>query len=331
MLFKYFRGAGPGVVAAIVFLAVALWWQSIAQPPATTSFIYEMKPMPLYSLLLYINDWNPVAGVLFTVLILLVVSFQLVSFNTSWLFINERTFLPAVIFIIFSGFFPAFQSMNPVLPSAILLLIAIRRIMDAYRKSDTAYNFFDAAFIIGTGSLFYANLIWFSLLPFIGIALLRTGNIKELFLSVVGFLTPFFLITAIYYLMGKDLELLLSDIHYNLFGRAGNYFFSKVTIVGLMIVGIASFASLVYLFSVMGTKKIRSRKTFSVLTWMLVISLAIVLFIPSASLETVYLTAIPLSYFLTHYLLLIRKKVIAEIVFSVILLCVILIQVFNSL
>ena len=40
-----------------------------------------------------------------------------------------------------------------------------------------AGNFFDAAILISTGSLFYANLIWFGLLVIIGIALIRTVDI----------------------------------------------------------------------------------------------------------------------------------------------------------
>ena len=66
-------------------------------------------------------------------------------------------------------------------------MLAIMRIMDGYHISGTAYNYFDAGLLISIGSLFYANLIWFGLLVIIGIALLRTGNLKEILISVLGF------------------------------------------------------------------------------------------------------------------------------------------------
>ncbi len=83
--------------------------------------------------------------------------------------------------------------LNPAIFGAMFLMLAIRRIMDAYRDPGIAYNFFDAGILIGIGSLFYANLIWFGLLIIIGIALLRTGNIKEIAISVIGLITPYIL------------------------------------------------------------------------------------------------------------------------------------------
>ena len=99
-------------------------------------------------------------------------------------------------------------------------MLAIMRIMDGYRIQGIAYNFFDAGILISTGSLFYANLIWFGLLVIIGIALLRTGNIKEIAISVLGLVTPYILTFGIYYVLGKDLKNYLSLIEYNLFGKA---------------------------------------------------------------------------------------------------------------
>ena len=89
--------------------------------------------------------------------------------------------------------------MNPVIPASIFLMMAIMRIMDGYHKTGTAYNYFDAGLLISTGSLFYANLIWFGLLVIIGIALLRTGNLKEIVISIFGLLTPYLITFGLYY------------------------------------------------------------------------------------------------------------------------------------
>ena len=80
--------------------------------------------------------------------------------------------------------------------------------MESYRIPGIAYNFFDAGILIGIGSLFYANLIWFGLLLIIGIAILRTGNIKEIAISVIGLVTPYVMTFGIYYVWGKILRVL---------------------------------------------------------------------------------------------------------------------------
>ena len=59
-------------------------------------------------------------------------------------------------------------------------MLAVIRIIDGYRKAGIANNFFDAGILISTGSLFYANLIWFGVLVIIGIALIRTVSISEI-------------------------------------------------------------------------------------------------------------------------------------------------------
>ena len=120
-----------------------------------------------------------------------IISFLLVNFNTTSFFINERTYLPALFYILAGGFFPEYQSLNPALPASLFLMLAIIRIMDGYRKAGIANNFFDAGILISTGSLFYANLIWFGLLIIIGIALIRTVNLSDIAIAILGLLTPY--------------------------------------------------------------------------------------------------------------------------------------------
>ena len=187
-------------------------------------------------------------------------------------------------------------------------MLAIRRIVDAYQIPGTAYSFFDAGILIGTGSLFYANLIWFGLLVIIGIALLRTGNIKEIVISVIGLVTPYILTFGIYYLLGKDLKDLLSLLEYNLFGKQTGFSFTPLTAVALTLAGLSTLVSIVYLFRLMNTKKIKSRKTFSLLLWLFFISIGVYFIVPSVSVEIVWIAGIPVSYFWTHYFVFIKKE-----------------------
>lgn len=327
MLLKLFRGTGPGVVLLIFLAAAGIWTSAFLQPHLASSSIYDLNPMPLYGLLKSLMGKSALAGGLFTFLLLLVISFLLVNFNTVDFFINERTFLPAIIFIFISGLFPYYQVLNPVLPSVILLMIAIRRMMDAYRKNGTAYNFFDAAVLISTGSLFYANMIWFGLLTIIGIAILRTWNVKEIVLAILGLATPLLIAAGIWYVTGKEMRQLLYLAGHNLFDRSGLYYFSGVSVTGLIITGLCSLVSLFFLLSVISSKKIKSRKTFTVLIWALVISLTVYFAVPSVSMEIVYIVSVPLSYIIAHYFVFSRKKIVPEILFTLLFILVIVLQV----
>ena len=327
MLLRLFKGTGPGTIFLIIVTLLSVWASAFIKLQGHFSLYFDLNPMPLYGILSSLIGTKPFIGIIFTLSLVSIMAFLLINLNTSLFFINQRTLLPAVVYILFSGLFPQYQLLNPAIFAALFLMLAIGRIMEAYRKQGTAYNFFDAAILIGIGSLFYANLIWFGLLVIIGISLLRTWNITEITISVIGFITPYLMTLGIYYVSGNDIEKLMSTIRYNLFAKPDSFVFTPLTIAAILFAGFIIMLSIVHLSILMNTKKIRSRKTYYLLTWLFFISLGAYFVLPSVSVEIVWLTAIPVSYFLAHYFVFVRKKLIPEIFFSVLLIIILVIQI----
>jgi hypothetical protein len=206
-------------------------------------------------------------------------------------------------------------------------MLAMYRIIDGYHKTGVAYNYFDAAILISTGSLFYANLIWFGLLVIIGISIMRTGNFNEILILIIGLLTPYFITFGLYYVIGKDVHALMKLIGDNLFTRSIYYPFPKLAIVALIFTGALIIVSLIHLIKLMNTKKIKSRKTFSLLIWTFIISIVVYFAVPSVSIEITWLMGIPVSYFLAHYFVFVKKKLAPEILFSLFILFILFIQI----
>ena len=329
MLLKVFRGTTPRVIVLIILILGALWIRAFFDPQLTGKAVYETSPMPLYMILKFLLGVHPLPGVIFSFLVLSLMLFLLINFNTTVFFINERTFFPAVIYLLFNALFPENQVLNPVLPASLFLMLALIRIMDAYRKPGIAYNFFDAAIMISIGSLFYANLLWFGLLVIIGISLLRTGSIKEIAISVLGLATPYIIAVGLFYVLGMDPAKFFADIKFNLFGETTGFTFGRLTIIVLIYSTLMLLISLGFLMMQLSSKKIKSRKTFYLLLWAIVISVALYFALPSVSVEMIWITAIPASYFLVHYFVFARKKIFPEIGFTGFLLLVVLIQVFS--
>lgn len=327
MLLKQFKGTGPGTIFLIIVSLLCVWASAFIKLQGHFSLFFDLNPMPLYGILSYLIGTNPLPGIIFTLSVVSLMSFLMVSLNTSLFFINQRTFLPAAIYILLSGLFPQYQLLNPAIFGAMFLMLAIRRIMEAYRIPGIAYNFFDAGILIGIGSLFYASLIWFGLLVIIGIALLRTMNIKEIALSVIGLVAPYFMTFGIYYVLGKDSKELFLLLDYNLFGNPTDYVFTPLTIVAIIFTGFATLVSIVHLLSLMNTKKIQARKTFLLLFWIFLIAVGAYFMVPSVSVEIVWITGIPVSYILTNYFVFVKKKLVPEIFFSVFFILILLIQI----
>jgi hypothetical protein len=329
MILKVFRGTGPGVIFLIILALVVLWIGAFIDPQAPGAAVYETRPMPLYGILKFMTGSHPFPGVIFSFLILSLLLYLLVNFNTSVFFINERTFFPAFVYLFIISLFPGNRVLSPAVPAALFLILAMIRIMDAYRKPGIAFNFFDTGMLIGIGSLFYANLIWFGVLVIIGIALLRTGSVKEIALSMLGLITPFVITIGLLYVFGKEIPTFLEDFKENLFNKIPEYSYSRLTTAILIYAGLLTFASIGFLLSRMNTKKIKSRKTFYLLLWSFFISLAMYIILPSVSVEIIWLIGIPASYFLVHYFLFVRKKLVPEIILTGFFLLVLLIQVLD--
>lgn len=310
---------------AITFVVV--WIGTFLNQPANPLSGDTTGPMPLYGILIKFIGNNHFLRVIFSFSLVAIMAFILTNFNTTNFFINERTYLPALIYILIGGILPQCQLMNPVLPASLFLMLAIIRLMDGYRITGIAYCFFDAGFLISTGSLFYANLIWFGLLLIIGIILLRTGSLGEIGISILGLITPYLITFGMYYVLGEDLVSLLSLVISNLLERSEAYVISRLEIITLIFTGIMVVISLIYLFMLMNTKKIKSRKTFFLLIWTFLISLGICIVLPSATTGMIWLISIPSSYFMTHFFVFVKKKLIPEIFFSVFVILVLMIQI----
>jgi hypothetical protein len=329
MLLKKFRETGPDVIILIFIILLLTWTGAFLHPHLPSELGFDVKPMPLFGLLLSVAGFNSLFSVIVAFLLLLLILFLLVNFNTSVFFISERTYLPAVIYILLTGFFPQHQVLNPLLPSAVFLILAVHRIIDSYKIQSTAFSFFNAGMLISVGSLFYANLIWFGILLIIGIAILRTGSIKEITISVLGLATPVFILSGFFYIAGKDMNSLFSAVTYNLFAKDMHYSFPLINLVALILSGVIVLISVAHLLSVINAKKIKSRKTFMLLFWTFFIAVAAGIIFKSVSAEIFILAAIPVSYFLSHYFVFTRKRVLPEVLLAALFILAAVVQIAN--
>jgi hypothetical protein len=311
----------------IITLAI-LWLGAIIHPQLPSLVIYETRPMPLYGLLKQLCGTGRMNGLFVTFPLVCLMLFLITNFNTTEFFINERTFLPALFYTLFSGFFPSYQVLNPVLPASLFLMLAFRRIINSYRNPGIAYNYFDAGVLIGVGTLFYADLVWLGILLIAGILLFRSISFSEFVLSIIGVATPFIITVGLYYVLGRDIMLFIDDIRDNLFEKVSSVQFTRLTVILLIYSGLLMVLASGFLLLRMYSKKIKSRKIFSLLLWALLLAAVIFAFVPSVSTEVIWIAAVPASYILAHYFVFERKKVFAEVVFSLFFVIVLLVQAF---
>jgi hypothetical protein len=315
-MLKLYKGTGPGVILLYLLTAVVLWFNAFRDPlpPGLSSGNGEMI---LFQLVGNLVGSHYLAATIAAILLIFVLSAIIMAFNTNILFINERTFLPGILYIILTSILPGHQNLNPLIPASILLFLAIVRITETYRKAGVAYSFYDAALLISFGSLFYTNLIWYGVLLFVGMLLLRTLDLKEIAVALLGLLTPYVFVFGIYYIADLDMRELTETIRSGLFERSAGLAWSRMVIVTGAFFLVAFLTASVHLMTIFTTKKVKSRKVFSLQIWVALITIILFFASPSASDELLYILALPASYILAHYYIYMKnKKIVPEIMFT---------------
>jgi hypothetical protein len=313
-MIRFFRGSGIGPVIVLTLITLGLWVQYFIAPPQITGLVAG-EPMPLWRIITEALSATPLLAVTVSFLLALVVAVTMVRFNTSIFFIPRRTIFPALMYILLFSVFPGEMVLNPALPAAILIMAGFWRIITAYRAGGMAINFFDAALLISAGGMFYAGSVWFLILVFIGALILRSPDLKELTIAFAGAILPWLVLYAVWYLTGRSINGLTEIIRHNLFDETLNIYLSRTMVILLAVTGLIFIPALFSVIREMTTMKIRSRKTFELLFWMIIVSVACYIFVPAISAEMNSITAIPVAFIMSGYFTFTRRTVTVEILF----------------
>ncbi len=311
-MIRFFRGTGAGPVFLLMLAASALWIGYIIRPPQL-NLAADSLQMPLWALITQALAGSPSLAVIVSFTLLLAVAIIMIRFNTAIFFIPHRTVLPALIYILLYSVFPGEMIMNPALPASLLIVAGIWRMITSYRVNGMTFKFFDAALLISSAGLLYAGAVWFVLLVFIGALILRSPDMRELALALVGALLPWIVMYAVWYITGGFPGELTEIIRHNLFDPVPSVYWSRALVILLIILGLNFIPSLFSLVKDMPTYKIRSRKTWELFLWMIVICAAAIAFVPAVSAEIAALAAVPVSFIMAGYLTFTRRVATAEI------------------
>lgn len=312
MLLKLFKSNQPYTIFLIPILGVILWIPSLFSTHPnidlnSTSFAFSW----LYNLL----SFSPIAPPIFALLLLIAESFLLIRLNFNFIFIEHKTYLPSIMFLVFSSVIVSLQTLHPLLIGNLFLLLAISKAFVIDKKRDALKRYFESGFFLGLGAIFYPNMYVFIFVIWLTLIILRTFNLREWFVSIVGLVTPFVFYLAIMFLTDGNEELFLKSKTI-IFSATQVEPLSIYSIFIFIFLGFITFISIVRGVAIVRIKKINSRKYFNLFFWFF-LYICILFFIhPSLGYELIVPIAIPLSIIYSVFFTEFRSKIIGEIVFS---------------
>ncbi len=221
MLIRFFKSNQAYHFILIPLVVLVLWFRSYLYPEFFPFFEGENQ-MPLYKPLFFLLSESAFVNNLLSMVFVILFSFLIVRMNAVYSLIQLRTFLPANIFILIVSGILMLHTLHPVYFGALFLLFTLNRIFSSYDNKSIHSIAIDSGVLIGVGSLFYFNLVFYFPLIWISFLLIhKSPNWRDFVLSLIGLLLPWFFTFTYFYFTDTTDELGLI-IQQNLFTE--NYF-----------------------------------------------------------------------------------------------------------
>jgi hypothetical protein len=166
-----------------------------------SSFIHPatVAPPPQGILTAWMYAELPPLSIAANVAAFLLVFFQATALNITiarYRVASEISLLPGVFYCLFCSLMPDFLVLSSVLLANTFVILALFYLFDTYKNSYVAARIFDAGLWLGVASLFHFSYILFIFWGIVGLGILRGLRGKEFLMFIIGYIVPFFLLSA---------------------------------------------------------------------------------------------------------------------------------------
>ena len=329
MLIKAARSKSPIILFFLVLATLLLWWSAFANAEISRFHFHETQ-MPLYELVLSWIGHNPKVNVLVAFVILIIQGLMILRFNQEYIFITTQTYLHPVFYLLITSSFVQLQQFHPGLPASLFIFLMLDQLFGSYRKRYILNRLFLGGLFVGMATLFYVHAVYFILLIWIALIILRTFNLREWFVPVLGFAFPMLFLFAYYY-HAEHLDIpglwQMIESAYMADKTVTYYNWSYYLFYGFLALWwlVASFSVLRKLPKL----KIYIRKFHELLWWCFIGSLLLFILRDEVSVEMLYISAMPVSFLLADYVHGIRSVSFGNVVLLIFIGLLGLIQYMN--
>ena len=310
----------------VPLLAVIVWLKSLIQPEIYSFYRGETQSLLYQPIARLFNDAALLQSIA-SLIILLFLAFIVLQINNQYSFIRVRTMLPAPLYIIMISGLVELHTLHPVYFAAFFVLVAIHRFLSAFDKAKPYSAVFDAGLSLGIAGLFYFNIVVLFPAFFFGIPILaRETRWREFVIILIGFLLPFVFALSYAFITNQFLEV-LKIFEINTL-TPNNHFLENVPLqiyLGFLIV--LTLLGSIKIIQQYDSKKVSTRKFFTVFFLIFITSLGSFTFVPATSQEMIVITAIPVTFLVSNFFVFLKSRFWGELLFSLLLIIVITFQI----
>lgn len=324
MIVGFFRTNQIYVYAALPLLMLLLRWPVLAvdapftpsgQFPFLTDFFAWLTLYPWISLILGIAAVNMQGYVLVEA----AAEHRLLPFTSN---------LTAFVLVLCYSVFQPHAWFSPVIFANYFSVLALRRILDIYHQGRVRDSLFRAGIYISLASLLYLPSVFMMAILFIGLSISRTFQWREYVIPVIALFTPYLFLFLYYYLRSESVIFI-------------NYFIEPKTFLDILEYSILNWLpcalmvallviSFVHLLMTDHLRTVRQNNLYKVIASAIGLGMVLAFLYSRDLMSAAALIWPSASVVLTHCLLSIRRKWLAETLVALFLLVVVLRDIFSS-
>lgn len=234
---------------------------------------------------------------------------------------TENNYVPAVIYGALMSVSVDMFAVSPIMLSVTFILLAMNNIFGQVEfrvKRDE--KILNIGIYLGIAALFYFPAILFGIISILGLALFSATILRRYLLILYGLLLPFLLMGGYYLVIGNTLDSL--SIFFNSWLGKTDYQLDKSFILILCIVPMLFL--LLSIFKVLQGARFSNYQARIAQMMLLWIVLSLLLLIrPMTGVNDLMIFIPPVAYFVTHFFILSRKKLLSGISFIVFIVSII--------
>ena len=310
----------------LVLFGLALWSASLIKPELYMFFDGEEKNILFYPIYNLLKNFA-IVNVITSLFLALTLSILIQQINSQYSIIHEKNKLPALIFIIMAGGLTGIHTLHSVYFAGIFLVIAIYQLFSTFEQIKPYSASFNSGFLLGIGSLFYLNLLLLIPAFILSIGILgRENNWRIFVIQLIGTLLPFIFVFSYGVFTAQFFEIF--EIFEQNFTTPNSYLKTNLVLqayLGFLI--LLFIISIIAAFQHYDTKKISSRKFFSVFFLIFIFSTAGLVFLPSTSQEMLIIVFIPVSYIISNLFTDFKSRFWNRLIFLLLLAAVVFLQI----
>jgi len=270
-----------------------------------------------------LNRLPAIFSVIFAFILLILGSLLLNNTLVIHKVIPRNNFLPALIYTSFMSLSPELLTIHPVLLANLFIILAIRTLMGLYNKQDPFQDIFNAGLMVSLASILYLPFAIFLTLIWISLFIFRTITMREIVISITGFIIPLAFEAMYFFWNDRISEFFDGVILY--YGRIVPFSFPS----GYLDLAFASLITILAFIAFFRISYLTSESIISVRKRLIIslyfIVIAMITFIYSGN-NYVYhfvIAIVPLSILVSYYFVSLRKKFWAELFYTMLLIMII--------